>query len=59
MKITGVEIITEGNVYSYDNTVGNFSAKAMDREEAGAAGTVVQAAKLIISATVSVTFTAE
>ena len=59
MKITGVEIITEGNVYSYDNTVGNFSAKAMDRDEAGGAGTVVQAAKLIISATVSMTFSAE
>ena len=57
--ITGAEIISEGNVYSYDNTVGNFTAKSMDREEAGGAGTVVQAAKLIISATVSVTFIAE
>lgn len=57
MKITGTEVITEGNVYSYDNTVGNFTAKAMGRDEG--AGTVVQAAKLIVSATVSVTFTAE
>ena len=59
MKITGTETITEGNVYSYDNTVGNFSAKMMGRDEAGGAGTVVQAAKLIISATVSVVFIAE
>lgn len=61
LKITGITVIAEGNVYSYDNTVGNFSAKAMDRvEEADAGtGTVVQAAKLIVSATVSVTYTAE
>ena len=60
LKITGIEIISDGNVYSYDNSVGNFSAKRM----AGAAmdagyGTMVQAAKLIISASVSITFTAE
>lgn len=60
LKITGIEIISDGNVYSYDNNVGNFSAKRME----GAAmdvgyGTVVQAAKLIVSAAVSITFTAE
>ncbi len=58
LKITGIEVISDGNVYSYDNSVGNFSAKGME----GATdiyGTVVQAAKLIVSATVSITFTAE
>ena len=58
LKITGMEIINEGGVYSFDNSVGNFSAKSLGRtEEAG--GTVVQAAKLVVSATVSITFTAE
>ena len=59
LKITGIELVSDGNVYSYDNSVGNFSAKTMDRGEEAAAGTVVQAAKLIVSATVSVTYTAE
>ncbi len=61
MKITGIQVISEGGVYSYNNSVGNFSAKAMDRGgmEEATYGTVVQAAKLIVSATVSVTFTAE
>ena len=60
MKITGIEVISEGNVYSYDNSVGNFAAKRMEEATAGSGyGTVVQAAKLIVSATVTVTFTAE
>lgn len=61
LKITGIEAIQEGGVFSYDNTVGNFSAKMMDREEVKGAGigTLVQAAKLIVSATVSITFEAE
>ena len=62
LKITGVRVITEGGVYSYENNVGNIYAKATgmdfaEREED--AGTVVQSAKLIVSATVSVTFAAE
>ena len=60
LTITGMETMTEGSVYSYENTVGNFSAKRMESaayDEAG--GTVVQAAKLIINATVSITYTAE
>lgn len=60
LKITGMEIISEGGVYSFDNNVSNFSAKSLGRaetEEAG--GTVVQAAKLVVSATVNITFTAE
>ena len=61
MKITGIEEISEGSVYSFDNMVGNFSAKSMDRgaEEAAGYGTVVQAAKIIVSATVSIRFIAE
>ena len=62
LKITGIEIISEGGVYSYQNNVGNVYAKGMDDvvEEAEAdAGTVVQSAKLIVSASVSITFEAE
>ena len=60
LKITGIEIISDGNVYSYDNSVGNFSAKRMEEAVTGTGyGTMVQAAKLIVSASVSITFTAE
>jgi len=62
LKITGVRVITEGGVYSYENNVGNVYAKAagsMDYEAAEDAGTVVQSAKLIVSASVSITYTAE
>ena len=47
-------------MYSYDNSVGNFSAKRMEGAAMDAGyGTMVQAAKLIVSASVSITFTAE
>ena len=60
MKITGIEVISEGNVFSYGNDVSNFSAKRMEGAAADTgSGTVVQAAKLIVSVTVSITFTAE
>lgn len=62
LKITGIEIISEGGVYSYQNNVGNVYSRTtgMDVvEEAEDAGTVVQSAKLIVNATVSITFTAE
>ncbi len=59
LKITGIEMISEGNVYSYDNSVSNFSAKRMDGTADTGYGTMVQAAKLIVSVTVSITFTAE
>ena len=61
LHITGIETIKEGDIYSYDNTVSNFNAKtATSAEEVfGDAGTVVQAAKLIINATVQITFKAE
>ena len=60
LKIKGIESVSEGNVFSYDNTVSNFSAKRMEEASADAGyGTVVQAAKLIVSATVTMTFEAE
>ena len=60
LKITGIELVSDGNVYSYDNSVGNFSAKRMEGAAMYAGyGTMVQAAKLIVSASVSITFTAE
>ncbi len=61
LKITGIELISEGGVYSYENSIGNVYAKGMGMEEPTEedAGTVVQAAKLIVNATVSITFTAE
>ena len=59
LKITGIEVISDGGVYSYDNTVSNFSAKRFEEAMDTGYGTVVQAAKLIVSATVTVTFTAE
>ena len=58
LKITGIQAISDSNVYSYTNNIGNFSARSMDAA-AGKAETVVQAAKLIVSATVSITYTAE
>ena len=60
LKITGIESISEGGVFSHENTIGNVQAKGMDMMETEEdAGTVVSAAKLIVSATVSITFTAE
>ena len=62
LKIAGIELVSEGGVYSYQNDVGNVYSRAtgMDvgaKEESG--GTVVQSAKLIVSATVSITFLTE
>ena len=57
LKIIGIEIISEGGVYSYQNNVGNVYAKGVDDivEEAEAdAGTVVQSANLIVSASVRI-----
>ena len=39
LKISGIEVISEGGVYSYENNVSNVYAKGMDRAEE--AGTVV------------------
>ena len=58
LKITGIEIISEGGIFNYSNDVGNFSNRTKE-EAATGSGTIVQAAKLIVTATVSITFTAE
>ena len=60
-RISGVMHVENG-VYSYENSIGNVYAKGMEEpavEFEEDAGTVVQAAKLIVSAAVSITFTAE
>lgn len=61
LKITRIENITEGGVYSYQNNIGNVYVRGMDDvvEKADDTGTVVQSAKLIVSASVSITFEAE
>ena len=62
LRITGIEMISEGGVYSYQNNVGNVYSKAGGMEEPEMeedAGTVVQSAKLIVNANVSITFIAE
>ena len=59
LKIKGIEVISEGGVYSYTNTVGNMYDRGFGKEEAAAGETVVQSAKLVVSASVSMTFEAE
>jgi len=62
MKITGIEMISDSGVYSYQNTVGNVYAKAAGAEmveESEDAGTMVQSAKLVVNATITISFTAE
>lgn len=60
LKITGIELISEGGVYSFENSIGNVYAKGRDVvETASDSGTVVQAAKLIVNASISITFSAE
>ena len=60
LTITGMEIISEGGVYNYDNSISNFTARTKGTEEAAMdTGTTVQAAKLIVTANITITFTAE
>ena len=58
IEITGIKTISENGVYNFENSIGNVSAKMLSSAADGA-GTVVQAAKMIVSATVSITFSAE
>lgn len=60
MTVTGIETVSEGSSFSFDSGLNAFykSVDDMDVEEA-AAGTVVQAAKLNVSCTVSMVFTAD
>ena len=52
-----IESIQEGSVYSYDSGVNNFSRKTFGEEAAMAAPTVIRAAKISVSASVTVVFT--
>ena len=56
-----IEAIQEGNVISYDSGVNNFSRKVLGNVEEAAmdAATVVRAAKICVSASVTVTFKAK
>ena len=56
LKISGIESIAEQGVYSYENSIGNVRAKELSAADGG---TVVQAAKLIVNAAVSITYIAE
>ncbi len=59
LKITGIETITESYSYSGDSGVNAFYKNAVTQESADAAGTLVQASKLKVSASVSIVFEAE
>ena len=55
-----LENITEGGVYAYDSGANNFSAKGMITEQAdGDAATVIRAAKICVSASVTITYEAK
>ena len=55
LHIIGIESVREGNSYSYDSGIANFSRQeVMDAKAVG--GTVVQAAKISVTASVTVTF---
>ena len=55
MKIAGINSIQEGGVYSYDRGVG-YITKNMEASMDAAAGTVVQSAKLAVTASITVIF---
>ena len=61
LKIMKIEAVMEGGTYSYDSGLNNFRKETIEAElDAGyGAPTVIQAAKLQVSATVSITFVAE
>ena len=59
LELTGIETISEGGVFTFDNNVSNFSARGIAKEEAIDTGTVVQAAKIQVNSTVNITFKAE
>lgn len=60
LKITGIEAIQDGNVSSYNAYSMNYFSKGMGMDGAETemdAATVVQAAKILVSATVTITYT--
>lgn len=55
-----IDSIAESGVYAYDSGANNFSAKGMLTEEAaGDAATVIRAAKICVSASVTITYEAK
>lgn len=55
-----MEGISEGGVYAYDSGANNFATKAAGIEEyAGDAATVIRAAKICVSASVTITYEAK
>jgi len=51
--------IQEGGVFSFDSGVNNFAVKALGAAEEASRDTVVRAAKITVSASVTITFTAK
>ncbi len=59
LTITGIEAIAEGGTYSFDSGSNVFRSKdTVEGAASGGSPTVVQAAKLEVSATISITFEA-
>ncbi len=56
LAVTGIEAINEEGSVSYANSVGNAYEEGFETADAG---TVIQAARLVVSASVTITFTAE
>ncbi len=61
LEIKKVESMSESNSFSYDSGANNFQARGTEEKEFAADGspTVVQAAKLVVSVTVTVVYEAE
>ena len=54
-----IDSIAESGVYAYDSGANNFSAKGMITEQAEDAATVIRAAKICVSASVTITYEAK
>lgn len=54
-----IDSIAESGVYAYDSGTNNFSAKGMITEQAEDAATVIRAAKICVSASVTITYEAK
>ena len=59
LKITGIESITESYSYHGDSGLNAFYKNAMAADQSAGASTLVQAAKIKVSASVSIVFEAE
>ena len=57
MTLLGIDEIRESNTYTYDSGAGNFN-RALSTKEDAAAGTVIQAAKIAVTASIVVSFKA-